>query len=49
MSLLQAFQYRILPYKRDAELASDVANQLQEMNVVLSHVNVNRMEALAKR
>lgn len=38
-----------MPYQRDVELVSDVANQMQEMNVILSHVNINKMEQLSAR
>ena len=32
------------PLQRDADLVSDLANQLQALHVVLAHTNVHKLE-----
>ena len=45
----QSFQQRTSPIKNQLDHANDLANQFHDVNVVLSHINVNRLEELNTR
>ena len=46
---LQVFKQRSSPLSGEVDRMKDAANQLQEMDVVLSHVNVSKIEELTNR
>ena len=47
--LLQAFQQHVAPMQSQVDQVNDQANQFQEKDIVLSHVNVSRLEDLNSR
>ncbi len=49
VNIFQAFQQRTSPIKHQLDQANELANQFHDFNVVLSHINVNRLEELNTR
>ncbi len=43
-ALFQGFQHQLYPIQNETEMANEIANVFQEMNVILSHKNVNKLE-----
>ena len=44
VSFLQKYQQAILPIHSNVDTVNDEANELQNLNVVLSHTNVHKLE-----
>ena len=47
--MFQAFQKHLEPLQAQADHVNEIANALQELQVILSHINVNRLEDLNSR